>query len=236
MIPTLLWIGQHDQLIENTYAYLEKELGISPGNFEQEQLRNRQNSAVRWLSPEKNNYRRADLEQFFADTAYLLSDGQRFFVIFEHADQLPPACANSLLKMLEEPPYGYQFILLAQQKDLILPTIISRTVATEINSLAESLEYHKFMELLKNPAAVQPFAFMQELEALKITEYQTRTILDRLINYWAETYKKSIQSGDSAQSNRAERMQRIIAYAQEQLPMPGSSKLFWKNLYLLLRT
>lgn len=51
--------------------------------------------------------------------------GQRVIMI-DHADALGEAAANALLKTLEEPPSGCQFILTAQSLDSLLPTINSR--------------------------------------------------------------------------------------------------------------
>jgi len=51
--------------------------------------------------------------------------GQRVIMI-EHADALGEAAANALLKTLEEPPSGCQFILTAQSLDSLLPTVNSR--------------------------------------------------------------------------------------------------------------
>jgi DNA polymerase-3 subunit delta' len=48
------------------------------------------------------------------------------FIILEEAHKLNPAAANALLKMLEEPPDGYAFLLTATATDLLLPTIRSR--------------------------------------------------------------------------------------------------------------
>lgn len=51
--------------------------------------------------------------------------GQRVIMI-EHADALGEAAANALLKTLEEPPSGCQYILTAQSLDSLLPTVNSR--------------------------------------------------------------------------------------------------------------
>ncbi|MFQ3610161.1 MAG: hypothetical protein SNJ72_01575 [Fimbriimonadales bacterium] len=48
------------------------------------------------------------------------------FVILEQAHRLNPAAANALLKMLEEPPERYHFVLTAPASDLLLQTILSR--------------------------------------------------------------------------------------------------------------
>jgi DNA polymerase-3 subunit delta' len=43
------------------------------------------------------------------------------------AERMHDACANKLLKLLEEPPHKTIFILIAQQPEQLLPTILSRT-------------------------------------------------------------------------------------------------------------
>lgn len=51
--------------------------------------------------------------------------GQRVILI-EEADAMGEAGANAILKTLEEPPAGCQFILTARSLDNLLPTIVSR--------------------------------------------------------------------------------------------------------------
>ncbi len=53
-------------------------------------------------------------------------EGQRRFFIIAEADKMSRAAANSLLKTLESPPQYATLILLAEEEDLLLPTILSR--------------------------------------------------------------------------------------------------------------
>lgn len=52
--------------------------------------------------------------------------GKKRVFIFEEADRMNPAAANSLLKTLEEPPACAVFILLTAHEAAILPTLLSR--------------------------------------------------------------------------------------------------------------
>lgn len=52
--------------------------------------------------------------------------GKKRVYIFERADTLNPAAANSLLKVLEEPPPYAVFLLLTPGAERLLPTILSR--------------------------------------------------------------------------------------------------------------
>jgi len=53
-------------------------------------------------------------------------EGGKKVIIIEDADFMKTEAANSLLKVLEEPPEDTVFILCAATKDKLLPTIISR--------------------------------------------------------------------------------------------------------------
>lgn len=48
--------------------------------------------------------------------------------IIDDAWQMTAEAANSLLKLLEEPPPGWLFILITQQAERLLPTVLSRVV------------------------------------------------------------------------------------------------------------
>lgn len=52
--------------------------------------------------------------------------GRRRLCIIDHVETMNTEFANRMLKILEEPPSGVCFILITDQPDLLLPTIISR--------------------------------------------------------------------------------------------------------------
>jgi len=52
--------------------------------------------------------------------------GRKRFFLIDDASRMDPPVANALLKILEEPPDYVQFILIASNVDLLLPTIVSR--------------------------------------------------------------------------------------------------------------
>jgi len=59
--------------------------------------------------------------------------GGRRVVIIERADKMNQPAQNALLKTLEEPMAGTVFLLLTDQPDLLLPTIISRCRALKLH-------------------------------------------------------------------------------------------------------
>lgn len=63
------------------------------------------------------------LKSFFTMSA---ADGGRRVAIVDAMDEMNTAAANALLKLLEEPPAGVTFLLVAHQPNRLLPTIRSR--------------------------------------------------------------------------------------------------------------
>lgn len=73
-------------------------------------------------------------------------DGQWKVHIIEEADSLTPEAANSLLKTLEEPPHYGIIILLAEELDQLLPTVISRCQKIQFNPLSVEIIEKKLLE------------------------------------------------------------------------------------------
>ena len=63
------------------------------------------------------------MKSFFTMSA---ADGGRRAAIIDAADDMNPASANALLKLLEEPPKGVTLFLISHQPHRLLPTIRSR--------------------------------------------------------------------------------------------------------------
>ena len=62
--------------------------------------------------------------------------GRRRVCIIDHVETMNTEFANRMLKILEEPPSGVCFILITDQPDLLLPTIISRTQEVAVPRIA----------------------------------------------------------------------------------------------------
>lgn len=94
--------------------------------------------------------------------------------IIENADKMTVAAQNVFLKTLEEPPQYAVFLLLAENLDLFLPTVLSRCVSFKIRSLGgEQVEQY----MVKNKGALRAeAAFLAEYaggsigRAIKLSE------------------------------------------------------------------
>ena len=73
------------------------------------------------------------MKSFFALTA---ADGGRRTAIIDAVDEMNPAAANALLKLLEEPPPNVTLFLISHQPARLLPTIRSRCRELRVPPLA----------------------------------------------------------------------------------------------------
>jgi DNA polymerase-3 subunit delta' len=70
--------------------------------------------------------------------------------LIDGADRMNPEAANAFLKLLEEPPEYWLFILIASNKNRLLPTIQSRVMALRFQPLTEE-ETAEVMEMRHVP-------------------------------------------------------------------------------------
>lgn len=198
--------------------------------FKCNQVRQNEHSNILWLKPEKQ-YTLDQLEIVFEKITFALDNNEKFFIVIEDADLLNQACSNKLLKPIEEPKKGYYFLFLSQRKEQILPTIKSRCVITTFNSHNNFENNSELFNLLIsfNP---NPLIFLKVLEKTNINEYESVELLDSLLKHWSLKTKNELINADEIKYNHDSRMLELLNEGFDKLPMPGSSKTFWKNLYL----
>lgn len=231
--PAQLWVGNHEKLVEHAITFLQKQFCKNDGCMicsTCRQISQQQHHGSIWLCPEKQ-YTTDDLEIIFKTISFALDENQHCYFVIQKADYLTPVCANSLLKSLEEPPHGYHFLLLTTRLDALLPTIRSRCIITTFADSSSAPE-HKILAYFTSYRMSDPLSFAQDIEKFAPSERETMELLDQLLTHWIGEYKKNIVSHDIQRMNYA---LTIIAYIKTMIqkpPMPGSSKLFWKNFFL----
>ena len=87
---------------------------------------------------------------------------RRRYIVIDGADQLTEAAANAVLKILEEPPRGTRFILLANSTERVIPTIISRCGEVRYNRLSEAFIASTLSQLTDDPMKALVYTRMSE--------------------------------------------------------------------------
>ncbi|HSC25250.1 MAG TPA: hypothetical protein VLB80_03490 [Candidatus Babeliales bacterium] len=233
MPPAQLWIGNHDHAIAATEQFLQKI--VCPNNGCQiciscMQIVEKQHHSIMWLYPEKN-YTIDQLDSLFEKISFQLQPEELFFIIIQKADFLTPSCANKLLKPMEEPPQGYHFILLAERIEQILPTIQSRCTIYSLPTSANLHASHPIVESFTTKK-ISSTEFTKITEKILINERESIELLDAILNYWFTLYHNGNKN-----KNDLQHITSIISKLQQALlqpPMPGSTVIFWRNIYLQL--
>jgi DNA polymerase III gamma/tau subunit len=234
--PAQLWIGFNDALEQQAIGYAQQLFCKSQGCgycIICNQISSKQHPSLLWVHPEKN-YTVEDIEPIGHKIAFALDKEEHFFFILTNADFLTPVCANSLLKSMEEPPIGYHFILLAQRIETILPTIKSRCLIKTFQSqppITSSDLYDYFI----STAPATPSSFLTVLDQSKISERESVELLDALLRFWIDKLKTASVKNDVKQGKEAEKVVELLNQAIAYPPMPGSSKMLWKNLFLHIK-
>lgn len=221
-VPTRLVVGQLEQ-IQNLVELAIKSHFCKQKNdncfcLECRRVKNHQHPSLVWISPEKN-YSVDDVEIIFDRTKFALDIGQTCFFVLDKASSLNAATANKLLKVLEEPPAGYKFILLAENINTLPTTIVSRSHIIKLASEDEKTAQHAFFKYFTDPAHLpDPITFDQELKKSSLSEQECVELCYDLMEHF-------LKSKNLAQ----------LAILQKRLhkpPCPGSSNIFLKLLYL----
>ncbi|MDR0944043.1 MAG: hypothetical protein LBM41_05875 [Ruminococcus sp.] len=80
-------------------------------------------------------YTRDTMRQVVSDTAIMPNDTDRKIYFFPDFDNTAIQSQNILLKSIEEPPGGVQFIFTVTDPGVLLPTILSRSVVIEVRDI-----------------------------------------------------------------------------------------------------
>lgn len=235
LVPAQLFVGPQEPTTAHVQILLQKLFcthGACNVCRNCRQIAEHQHHSIMWLYPEKQ-YTLAQFDAVFDIIALAREPGEQFFFIIQKADFLPIACANRLLKSLEEPPAGYHFMLLAERPNHILPTIKSRCATHIITGSYDSLLHEQLVSwFTKKTPAINPLAFLKYLDQEQVSEQETLELLDTILTHWTNRYKQATRENNTQEMRDTQKVIAILKDAYHHLPMPGSSKLFWKNLFL----
>lgn len=234
-IPAHLIVGSPEQTIIFVESFLQKKLcpqaATQPGCFCStcRKIKAHQHYSTVWICPEKG-YTVDDVDIIFQRTALALDEHESCFFILEKAQTLTSATANRILKVLEEPPCGYHFILLTDNLNALLPTIISRSMVTILEQGIGQTNTNPLLAFFSPESTRRdPFGFEQELKKQHLSEGQSCDLVYELINQYSQHIK--IAHDDQTYQHLSAALEFLLKQAKK-LPQSGSSELFWKNMYL----
>ena len=155
-------------------------------------------------------------------------EGGYKIVIIWHAEKMKAECANSLLKLLEEPPAGTVFILVSDTPEQMLETIVSRTQRIEfkripIAEIEVSLTGPGYGLDSGNARKIAHFSggsWLKAVKALRINA-ESEEFLDYFMQLMRFTYARKLKELKSWSDNMAaggrEWQKRFLEYCQRMI-------------------
>lgn len=194
------------------------------------QVAHKKSLFVTWHTPQ-GVYTREQVEEIVRPLSFVLEESEQRFVIFEAAEQLLSASANSLLKLFEEPPRGWVILLLSERPGLLLPTIRSRCVEHVVSGNVKSDASEGLVAWLSNPAGTDWSVASSALDALRKTPLEITGTLDHLIILWHD----KMHTTRDAEQLFAQRMIYTLTASYEHIPHSGNGLNFWRALCIAIR-
>ncbi|NBV40522.1 hypothetical protein EBR77_01640 [bacterium] len=186
-----------------------------------------------WIQLVQPPYTIALVDELLEQTRYTLEHNEFRVFIFLGAHHLNQASANRMLKQVEEPHAGYYFFFCTQTPHLMLATIRSRCMIHQVYSEQNMQQLPPCLQPFVTLQVHHPVDFSKQIEASKMKETETYQAYEWLLEHWKNQYKKIVLANpQNTEQKKVEAIIDVLLSSAAKLPMPGSSKLFWKQLYV----
>ena len=153
--------------------------------------------------------------------------GYKIMIIW-HAEKMNQQCANSLLKLLEEPPAGTIFILTTDTPEQILETILSRTQRIDFKRIPTELIEQKLAgpgylldaETASKIAHLSAGSWLKAISALRVNA-ESDEFLNCFMQLMRLSYARRLKDlkiwSDNVAGGGREWQKRFLAYCQRMI-------------------
>lgn len=229
---SFLWVSNDTAALEKAlFTYINKLINRDKNPIIYEQILKKEHAFAQWLYPP---YTTQIIDDLLDQTRFSLEPDEYRIFIIDSAETLNDSAANRLLKSIEEPHQGYYFIFCTNKPQAILPTISSRCIHTHVETKNfDKLTHHEILQPFIKMECNQPVEFAKLIEKYKIKEVESYQLFDQLFEYWSSALHESVKNSHEALEISSLRALSLLQQGYQHLPMAGSSKLFWKQLYVL---
>lgn len=140
-------------------------------------------------------------------------------------ERMHEAAANKLLKLLEEPPEKTYFILVTENAEKVLPTIVSRTRRVNLPPISEDVmmlvlqkEFALMPEDAKRTAHLAGGNMLKAIEAISLND-EKKLFLELFINLmrlsWQRKIREMKQWSEQVAAMGRERQKNFLEYVQQ---------------------
>lgn len=166
-------------------------------------------------------------DEIYRKLSLKASQGDRKIMIIWQPEKMNAECANKLLKLLEEPPKGTVFLMVTEEPDMVLPTLVSRMQRINIPLLEES-DLSQMLEkrYMLPPTDAADIAHRSEGSVLKAletihTHEENNIFFDLFVSLMRLAYARQIKEMKAWSEQLAgmgrEKQKRFLSYCQHML-------------------
>ncbi len=186
---------------------------------------------LRVMETEKGSIGIEEIRVLKREVGYSLYEGTKGVWIIKDADKLTQEAANSLLKILEEPPPRVVIILISQAREKLLPTILSRCETIPF-SLLSSSEIRRALDRYRPPISGK-IPLIEKLARGRIGEALLLAQDEAILNLREEILNDLAKNTDPDRSSRL--VQSWKSFPPPQLERSLDMLLFWFRDLLILK-
>ena len=142
-------------------------------------------------------------------------------------EKMNEACANKLLKIIEEPPAETLFLLVSENAEPILPTILSRTQRIEIPRIADAdiaaalVQRYALDGQMARTIAVQSGGNWEKAEGMLVVNSTKAQYLELFMTLMRMAYKRDIKAmkqwSEQVAALGRERQKALLEYCQRMI-------------------
>ena len=142
-------------------------------------------------------------------------------------EKMTEACANKLLKIIEEPPAETLFLLVSENAEPILPTILSRTQRIEIPRIADAdiaaalVQRYALDGQMARTIAVQSGGDWEKAEGMLVVNSTKAQYLELFMTLMRMAYKRDIKAmkqwSEQVAALGRERQKALLEYCQRMI-------------------
>ena len=186
-----------------------------------------------WLSAIDADNKQASIfvtesEQILSKLSLKSVEGGYKIMIIWHAEKMNQQCANSLLKLLEEPPAGTIFILTTDAPEMMLETILSRTQRIDFRRIPEQVIEEKLQgpgyqldpETARKISHLSGGSWLKAISTLRINT-ESQEFFDYFTGLMRMAYGRKLKDlkiwSDSIAGGGREWQKRFLAYCQRMI-------------------
>lgn len=171
---------------------------------------------VAWLTPleGKREISVAQMRELITKSHLLPNEAERMVFVISPANALNPSAQNAFLKTLEEPAGQSVFLLLCENPQALLPTVVSRCISLNLTPEVERLTIGEDIEDLifafekarqKGPMALSEFSFtLEKLERTLFVDFITAAypyFMQKLVSERGAQYMQVVSLFESLQTD-----------------------------------